>query len=106
MFVYIYVPCDKHVTLCDMHVTQYDKHVTQYDKHVTLCDMHVTLCCTAWLSLTEEVEIKYEDDKSVGHNVVYGTKPAIFHGNGPSKVCSLCCWIVMWFSCDSHVVLI
>jgi hypothetical protein len=34
----------------------------------------------------EEVEIKYEDDKSVGHNVVYGTKPAIFHGNGPSKI--------------------
>ena len=39
---------------------------------------------------SEEVELRFEEGKVRGENVMYGTRPSIFHGNGPSKVLSLC----------------
>ena len=38
------------------------------------------------LYLSEEVEIKFSDDKAWLVNKEYGTEPLVAHGNGPSKV--------------------
>ena len=52
------------------------------------------LCVLRWFSCvflnSEEVELRFEEGKVHGENVMYGTRPSVFHGNGPSKVLSLC----------------
>ena len=34
----------------------------------------------------DEVELEYSDNETQAHNSMYNTRPAILHGNGPSKV--------------------
>lgn len=39
-----------------------------------------------YLNSSEEVEVKFSDDKAWLVNKEYGTEPLVAHGNGPSKV--------------------
>ena len=35
----------------------------------------------------EEVELKFEENTTYAYNTIYDTSAAVYHGNGPSKVC-------------------
>ncbi len=34
----------------------------------------------------DEVELEYSDNQTQTYNSMYNTRPAVLHGNGPSKV--------------------
>jgi len=42
--------------------------------------------CKCVVFLSEEVELKFNDDETVPFNSLYDTSAAVYHGNGPSKV--------------------
>ena len=50
--------------------------------------LHFVSCLSMlWFVFSaEEIELKFEGEVTRGENVIYGTKPSVFHGNGPSKI--------------------